>query len=145
MGGVIPRGFVAAVEKGVRAALSEGPQGHPVVGLTVTLIDGQTHAKDSSDMAFHRAGVEAVKAALAQGGTRLLEPVMEVAIHVPSVHVGDVVGDLNRRHGRVSSIDDLGGRAEVVAHPVKADAEISKAVNPALRGYGVIDPVPSTS
>lgn len=114
VGGVIPRGFVAAVEKGVRAALSEGPQGHPVVGLTVTLIDGQTHAKDSSDMAFHRAGAEAVKAALAQAGTRLLEPVMEIAIHVPSVHVGDVVGDLNRRHGRVSSIADLGGRAEVV-------------------------------
>ena len=114
VGGVIPRGFVAAVEKGVRAALSEGPRGHPVVGIEVTLTDGQTHAKDSSDMAFHRAGGEAIKAALAQAGTRLLEPVMELAIHVPSVHVGDVVGDLNRRHGRVSSIDDQGGRAEVV-------------------------------
>jgi elongation factor G len=114
VGGVIPRGFVAAVEKGVRAALSEGPRGHPVVGIAVTLTDGQTHAKDSSEMAFHRAGGEAVKAALAQAGTRLLEPVMELAIHVPSVHVGDVVGDLNRRHGRVSSIDDQGGRAEVV-------------------------------
>jgi elongation factor G len=114
VGGVIPRGFVAAVERGVRAALSEGPRGHPVVGIAVTLTDGQTHAKDSSEMAFHRAGGEAVKAALAQAGTRLLEPVMELAIHVPSVHVGDVVGDLNRRHGRVSSIDDQGGRAEVV-------------------------------
>ncbi|WP_093536663.1 elongation factor G [Stenotrophomonas rhizophila] len=116
VGGVIPRGFVAAVEKGVRSALSEGPRGHPVVGIEVALVDGQTHAKDSSDMAFHRAGAEAVKAALLQAGTRLLEPVMEVAIHVPSVNVGDVVGDLNRRSGRIASIEDQGGRAEVVGY-----------------------------
>jgi elongation factor G len=116
VGGAIPRGFVAAVEKGVRAALSEGPKGHPVVGIEVTLVDGQTHAKDSSDMAFHRAGSEAVKAALLQAGTRLLEPVMEVQIHVPSVNVGDVVGDLNRRSGRIASIEDQGGRAEVVGY-----------------------------
>jgi len=116
VGGVIPRGFVAAVEKGVRNALLEGPRGHPVVGVEVALVDGQTHAKDSSDMAFHRAGAEAVKAALAQVGTTLLEPVMEVAIHVPSVNVGDVVGDLNRRSGRIASIEDQGGRAEVVGY-----------------------------
>ena len=67
-------------------------------------------------MAFHRAGAEAVKAALLQAGTRLLEPVMEVAIHVPSVNVGDVVGDLNRRSGRIASIEDQGGRAEVVGY-----------------------------
>jgi len=116
VGGVIPRGFVAAVEKGVRSALLEGPRGHPVVGIEVALVDGQTHAKDSSDMAFHRAGAEAVKAALAQVGSTLLEPVMEVAIHVPSVNVGDVVGDLNRRSGRIASIEDQGGRAEVVGY-----------------------------
>ncbi|TGR73306.1 elongation factor G, partial [Mesorhizobium sp. M1C.F.Ca.ET.189.01.1.1] len=78
VGGVVPRSFIAAVEKGVRAALSEGPHGHPVVGIEVTLVDGQTHAKDSSEMAFHRAGAEAIKAALAEGGTQLLEPVMAV-------------------------------------------------------------------
>ena len=116
VGGVVPRGFVAAVEKGVRSALLEGPRGHPVVGIEIALVDGQTHAKDSSDMAFHRAGAEAVKAALAQAGTTLLEPVMEVAIHVPSANVGDVVGDLNRRHGRIALIEDQGGRAEVLGY-----------------------------
>ena len=112
VGGVVPR-FIAAVEKGVRAALSEGPQGHPVVGIEVSLVDGQTHAKDSSEMAFHRAGAEAIKAALAEGGTQLLEPVMAVTVHSPSASVGDVVGDLNRRHGRIARIDDQDGRAEV--------------------------------
>lgn len=114
VGGAIPRGFVNAVEKGVRSALLEGPLGHPVVGVEVTLVDGQTHVKDSSDMAFHRAGSEAVKAALAQVGTQLLEPVMEIAIHAPSANVGDVVGDLNRRNGRVASIEDQDGQAEVL-------------------------------
>ncbi|WP_312786889.1 elongation factor G, partial [Stenotrophomonas indicatrix] len=113
VGGVVPRNFIAAVEKGVRAALSEGPQGHPVVGIEVSLVDGQTHAKDSSEMAFHRAGSEGIKAALAASGTQLLEPVMAVTVHSPSAAVGDVVGDLNRRHGRVARIDDQDGRAEV--------------------------------
>ena len=113
VGGVVPRNFIAAVEKGVRAALSEGPQGHPVVGIEVSLVDGQTHAKDSSEMAFHRAGSEGIKAALAASGTQLLEPVMAVTVHSPSAWVGDVVGDLNRRHGRVARIEDQDGRAEV--------------------------------
>jgi predicted RNA-binding protein len=64
-------------------------------------------------MAFHRAGAEAIKAALAEGGTQLLEPVMAVTVHSPSASVGDVVGDLNRRHGRIARIDDQDGRAEV--------------------------------
>ena len=116
VGGVIPKAFVAAVEKGVRAALQEGPRGHPVVGIEITLTDGQTHAKDSSEMAFHRAGSEAIKAALVLAGTRLLEPVMEVAIHAPSANVGDVVGDLNRRSGRVASIEDHGAQVEVLGY-----------------------------
>jgi len=113
VGGVVPRGFIAAVEKGVRAALTSGPQGHPVVGIEISLVDGETHAKDSSEMAFHRAGGEAIKSALAAGGTQLLEPVMAVTVHSPSASVGDVVGDLNRRHGRIARIDDQEGRAEV--------------------------------
>ncbi|WP_312709392.1 elongation factor G [Stenotrophomonas sp.] len=113
VGGVVPRGFIAAVEKGVRAALSDGPHGYPVVGVEVTLVDGETHAKDSSELAFHRAGLEAVRAALAGTGTQVLEPVMEVTVHAPSAAVGDVVGDLNRRHGRIARIDDQDGRAEV--------------------------------
>ncbi|MGO4778744.1 elongation factor G, partial [Lysobacter sp. 2RAB21] len=68
-GGVVPRNFVNATEKGLRLALAEGPLGYPVVGLTVTLTDGQTHAVDSSELAFQRAAGDALKAALAESGT----------------------------------------------------------------------------
>ena len=136
VGGVVPRSFIAAVEKGVRAALSEGPQGHPVVGIEVSLVDGQTHAKDSSEMAFHRAGAEAIKAALAEGGTQLLEPVMAVTVHSPSASVGDVVGDLNRRHGRIARIDDQDGRADV---DVGNDAKVATTG----KGLGVHKEVPA--
>ena len=113
VGGVVPRNFIRAVEQGVRAALQDGPQGHPVVGLDVVLVDGQTHAKDSSEQAFHRAGMEAVKAALAEVGTQLLEPVMSLQVLSPAANVGDVVGDLQRRHGRVQAIDERDGRSQV--------------------------------
>jgi elongation factor G len=116
VGGAVPKAFVAATEKGVRAALSEGPRGHPVVGIAVTLVGGETHAVDSSDLAFQRAGTDAVKTALAQVGTTLLEPVMTLAVETPSAHVGDVIGDMQRRHGRVTAIEDRGARSEVHAH-----------------------------
>jgi len=115
-GGVVPKAFVAATEKGVRAALAQGPLGYPVVGVEVALVDGLAHAVDSSDMAFQRAASEAVKAALAQAGTRLLEPVMALAIDTPAASVGDVLGDLQRRDGRVVAIAERGARADVVAH-----------------------------
>ena len=115
-GGAIPKAFVAATERGVREALSSGPYGHPVVGVEVVLVDGDTHVNDSSDLAFHRAGMEAVRAALAQSGTTVLEPVMTLTVDTPSTHVGDVAGDVQRRHGRVVAIDDKGTRVDVVAH-----------------------------
>ena len=115
-GGAIPKAFVAATERGVREALSSGPHGHPVVGVEVVLVDGDTHVNDSSDLAFHRAGMEAVRAALAQSGTTVLEPVMTLTVDTPSTHVGDVAGDVQRRHGRVVAIDDKGTRVDVVAH-----------------------------
>ena len=115
VGGVVPRNFVGATEKGLRAALAEGPQGFPVVGLIVALTDGETHAVDSSEMAFQRAAAEALKAALAQTGTTLLEPVMALVVDTPAANVGDVVGDLQRRSGRVLSIEDKGGRSDVTA------------------------------
>ncbi|WDS35573.1 elongation factor G [Pseudoxanthomonas sp.] len=114
-GGVVPRAFIAATEKGVRAALAEGPRGYPVVGVEVALVDGEAHAVDSSDMAFQRAASEAVRTALQRSGTVLLEPVMAMAIDTPASHVGDVVGDLQRRDGRVLTIEDHGARAEVLA------------------------------
>jgi elongation factor G len=122
-GGVVPKQFVSATEKGLRGALAEGPKGYPVVGITVSLIDGETHAVDSSDMAFQRAGAEAIRSALALAGTVTLEPVMELAIDTPATNVGDVVGDLQRRLGRVLSINDKGMRAEVVAQAPLARLE----------------------
>jgi elongation factor G len=135
VGGAIPKAFVAATEKGVRAALAEGPRGHPVVGIAVTLVDGETHAVDSSDLAFQRAGADAVKAALAEVGTTLLEPVMGLAIDTPAGYVGDVVGDVQRRNGRVATIEDKGTRADVHAHaPLAALAGYTTALRSLTQG-----------
>ena len=135
VGGVVPKAFVAATEHGVRAALAEGPRGHPVVGIAVTLVDGETHAVDSSDLAFRRAAREAVRAALAQVGTTLLEPVMAVAIDTPSAHLGDVIGDLQRRHGRVATIEDKGARADVLGlAPLAALAGYTTALRSLTQG-----------
>lgn len=120
-----------ATEKGVRAALSEGPLGHPVVGIAVTLVDGATHANDSNDMAFQRAGSDAVKTALARVGTVLLEPVMTLTVDTPAGNVGDV----QRRNGRVVSIEDRGARADVVAHtPLAARAGYTTALRSLTQG-----------
>jgi elongation factor G len=114
-GGVIPREFVVATEKGVREALGEGLLGYPVSGLTVVLLDGQTHPVDSSAQAFQRAGGLAMTQALAIGGTRLLEPVMCVEAQLPSEHVGAVVADVQRRLGQLVSLDDTGQHTDLVA------------------------------
>jgi elongation factor G len=114
-GGAIPRNFIPAVEKGMRDALRQGPNGYPVVGATVTLVDGGFHATDSSELAFQKAGAMAVQAALKQAGTVVLEPVMKVAVETPPEYVGDVISDLQRRHGRLRDLQELEGRAEVEA------------------------------
>lgn len=114
-GGVIPREFVLATEKGIRDALTEGPQGYPVSGLTIVLLDGQTHAVDSSAQAFQRAGGMAMKEAMIQSGTRLLEPVMHLDVSVPSDQVGAVVGDIQRRLGQLVNLDDTGQSADIQA------------------------------
>jgi elongation factor G len=115
-GGAVPKSFVAATERGVREALSSGPHGYPVVGVEIVLVDGETHVNDSSELAFHRAGMDAARAALALAGTVVLEPVMTLTVDTPAAHVGDVVGDVQRRLGRVVAIEDKGARADVVAH-----------------------------
>jgi elongation factor G len=114
-GGAIPRNFIPAVEKGMHDALKNGPHGYPVVGTTVTLVDGGFHAVDSSELAFQKAGALAVAEALKQTGTVVLEPVMKVVVETPPEYVGDVISDLQRRHGRLSNLQELEGRAEVEA------------------------------
>ncbi|MFF1658530.1 elongation factor G [Streptomyces sp. NPDC058255] len=103
VGGRVPQEYVRAVEAGCRDALAEGPLGgHPVTGLRVTLTDGATHSKDSSEMAFRTAGRLALREALRTCAMALLEPVVEVTVTVPDDAVGGVLGDLAARRGRVS-------------------------------------------
>ncbi|MBE8524872.1 elongation factor G [Amycolatopsis sp. H6(2020)] len=116
VGGRVPREYVRAVEAGCRDALAEGPLGgHPVTGLRVTLTDGATHPKDSSDLAFRTAGRLGLREALRSSVLRLLEPVAEVAVTVPPDAVGGVLGDLAARRGRVAGSAVRQGTAVVTA------------------------------
>ena len=109
-GGVIPQGFIPAVEKGCVEAMSQGTvAGFPVKGVRVRLYDGSYHSVDSSEMAFKMAGSIAMKEALAQAGAVLLEPIMLVTLSVPDESVGDVIGDLNSRRGRPQGMEPAGG------------------------------------
>jgi elongation factor G len=102
-GGRVPRDYIRAVEAGCRDALAEGPLGgHPVTGVRVTLTDGLTHPKDSSELAFRTAGRLGLREALRASVMALLEPVVEVVVTVPEEYVGAVLGDLTARRGRVS-------------------------------------------
>ncbi|MFF6956922.1 elongation factor G [Streptomyces sp. NPDC008317] len=103
-GGRVPREYVRAVEDGCRDALAQGPLGgYPVTGVRVTLTDGATHAKDSSELAFRTAGRFALREALRASAMVLLEPVTEVTVTVPESAVGAVLGDLAARRGRVTA------------------------------------------
>ena len=116
VGGRVPREYVRAVEAGCRDALTEGPLGgHPVTGLRVTLTDGSTHVKDSSEMAFRTAGRLGVRGALEACAMALLEPVAEVTVTVPEDAVGGVLGDLAARRGRVTGSGTRGGAAVLTA------------------------------
>ncbi|MBL1083821.1 elongation factor G [Streptomyces actinomycinicus] len=116
VGGRVPQEYVRAVEAGCRDALAEGPlAGHPVTGLRVTLTDGSTHVKDSSDTAFRTAGRLGLRDALRACTTVLLEPVAEVTVTVPEDAVGGVLGDLAARRGRVGGSESRGGAAVLTA------------------------------
>ncbi|MGW0872254.1 elongation factor G [Streptomyces sp. NPDC002740] len=116
VGGRVPQEYVRAVEAGCRDALAEGPVGgHPVTGLRVTLTDGATHVKDSSEMAFRTAGRLGLREALRGCAMVVLEPVVEVTVTVPEDAVGGVLGDLAARRGRVTDSAVRGGSAVVTA------------------------------
>jgi elongation factor G len=116
-GGVIPHGFIPAVEKGVQEAMQEGVvAGYPVKDVRVRLYDGSYHTVDSSEMAFKVAGSMAMKQAMEQAGPVLLEPIMLVTVNAPEDSVGDVIGDLNSRRGRPLGMEPVGaGMTEVKA------------------------------
>ncbi|HEV2638484.1 MAG TPA: elongation factor G [Actinocrinis sp.] len=116
VGGRVPPEYVRAVEAGCREALGDGPLGgHPVVGLRVTLTDGATHPKDSSELAFRAAGRFALRKALGACAMAVLEPVVEVTATVPDDMVGGVLGDLAARRGRVSGSAARAGTVVVTA------------------------------
>lgn len=115
-GGRVPQEYVRAVEAGCRDALTEGPLGgHQVTGVRVTLTDGATHPKDSSELAFRTAGRTALREALRASVMALLEPVAEVTVTVPAESVGAVLGDLAARRGRVTDSQVRGGTSVVTA------------------------------
>jgi elongation factor G len=108
-GGSVPNQFIPSVEKGVRKAMEDGlVAGFPVVDIRVTLYDGKFHSVDSSDMAFQIAGSMALKEAAAQADIALLEPILELEVLVPDEYVGDILGDLSSRRGRVVGTDPVG-------------------------------------
>lgn len=114
-GGAIPQNFRPAVEKGILDAMSEGIiSKSPVTDIKVTLVDGSYHSVDSSEMAFKIAGSMALKAALQQGAPIILEPIDNIEITLPSGMVGDIIGDLNSRRGKVLGMEPVGDGKEIV-------------------------------
>ncbi|GMB92338.1 Elongation factor G [Helicobacter bizzozeronii] len=106
-GGVIPKEYIPAVDKGIQEAMQSGVlAGYPVVDFKVTLYDGSYHEVDSSEMAFKIAGSMAFKEACRVANPVLLEPMMKVEVEVPEEYMGDVIGDLNRRRGQINAMDD---------------------------------------
>ena len=107
VGGVVPREYIGAVDKGIREQMQGGVlAGYPVVDIKVTLYDGSYHDVDSSEMAFKIAGSMGFRSGAIAGGAVLLEPVMKVEVVTPEENMGDVMGDLNRRRGQVQGMDD---------------------------------------
>ena len=122
-GGVIPNKFIPAVDKGIQESMSKGViAGYPVVDLRVELFDGSYHSVDSSEMAFKVAGSMAFQAAADRCNPVLLEPVMEVTVITPDEYLGDVIGDLNQRRGRVLGMEPVGtGKQKVNARVPQAE------------------------
>jgi len=125
VGGVIPKEFIPAVDQGIREAMQNGIiAGYPVVDVKVTLFDGSYHEVDSSDLAFKIAASIAFKEAAKQAEPVLLEPIMEVEIVTPDEYLGDVIGDLNSRRGRIEGIN------------MRKDGQVVKALVPLAEMFG---------
>ena len=125
VGGVVPKEYVPAAQKGVEEALNNGVLGgYPVIGIKVAIVDGSYHEVDSSEMAFRIAGSMAIKEALKKADPVLMEPVMNVEVVVPEEYMGDVIGDLSSRRGRVAEMG------------VRANARIVKAFVPLAEMFG---------
>ena len=110
VGGAIPKEYIPAVGAGIEEAAKSGILGgFPVLGVHANVFDGSYHEVDSSEMAFHIAGSMAFKDAMQKGGAVLLEPIMKVEVTMPEEYMGDVIGDINSRRGRIEGMEDIGG------------------------------------
>jgi elongation factor G len=138
VGGAIPRNLIPAVEKGVREALDHGPlTGYPMVDVRVRCIDGKYHAVDSNEMAFKLAGSFGYKAAVEKARPTLLEPIMNAEISVPDDSVGDIMGDISSRRGRVQSSEARGTSQVIKAQvPMAEMLEYASALTSLTGGKG---------
>jgi elongation factor G len=128
-GGAVPKQYFPAVEKGLREALSKGVlAGYPVVKLRATLLDGSYHDVDSSEMAFKLAARLAYRNGLPAASPVILEPIDRVEVNIPDSYMGDIIGDLNKRRGRIMGMEPQSGGAQLVLAEVPA-AEMFKYAN----------------
>ena len=110
VGGSIPKEYIPAVGEGIEEASKAGIlAGFPVLGVKAVVYDGSYHEVDSSEMAFHIAGSMCFKEAMSKAAPAILEPIMKVEVTMPEEYMGDVIGDLNSRRGRIEGMDDIGG------------------------------------
>jgi len=138
VGGAIPRNLIPAVEKGVVEAMQRGPlAGFPVVDIRVRCVDGKFHAVDSNEMAFKLAGSFGFKAAVEQAKPKLLEPIMTAEVSVPDDNVGDVMGDISSRRGRVQTSEARGSATVIVAQvPMSEMLEYASTLTSLTGGAG---------
>ena len=122
VGGVVPRNFIPSVEKGLRENLGRGVlAGYPIVGLRAKLYDGSYHAVDSSEMAFKTAARIAYKKGCMEASPALLEPIMHVEVLIPDEYMGDIMGDMNKRRGRILGMNQVDGLQQLVAEAPQAE------------------------
>ncbi len=138
VGGSVPKQYFPAVEKGLQESVKAGPlAGYPVIGIKATLVDGSYHPVDSSEMAFKTATTMAFKDAFMKAKPTLLEPIASVVVTVPDSYTGDVMGDMNKRRGRILGMDKVGKKQNIqVEVPVAEMASYSTDLRSMTQGRG---------
>ncbi|MEE1055652.1 MAG: elongation factor G [Acutalibacteraceae bacterium] len=139
VGGAVPKGFFPAVEKGLRESVKKGPlAGYPMVGVKATLYDGSYHPVDSSEMSFKMAASVAYKTGMPQASPVLLEPVMSVSVSVPDMNMGDIMGEVNKRRGRVLGMNPGEDDMQVVEAevPIAEMSDFSVYLRQVTQGRG---------
>jgi elongation factor G len=136
VGGVVPKEYIPAVDKGIREAMENGVlAGYPVVDVKVTLFDGSYHDVDSNEMAFKIAGSMAFKEAMSKAQPVILEPIMKVEVVTPEEYYGDIVGDLNRRRGQIVGMDDsISGKVVTAEVPLAEMFQYSTSMRSMSQG-----------